>query len=147
MVIFAMLGMIFLFNLDRFLPASKLPASQSLLPEYSHVLKIEQSGYKLERVGQQWRWSGVHHTLNSTPEAQIEQWRSTSMQPAKPPREITQIEPLIAVVWLAGESQGLVYAFVARDQNLWVQFEQQWYTIENTRLMQLLPWLVDDQGM
>ena len=146
-VIFAMLGMIFLFNLDRFVPESKQPASLPLLPENAHVLKIEQSGFKLERVGQQWRWNGVNKTLSSTPEAQISQWRNAVMQPAKPPREITQTEPLIAVVWVAGASQGLVYAFVAKDQNLWVQFDQQWYTLDEVRLSQLLPWRADEQEM
>ncbi|MCP4862367.1 MAG: hypothetical protein GY897_00155 [Alteromonas sp.] len=146
-VIFAMLGMIFLFNLDRFVPDSQQPVCLPLLPENAHVLKIEQSGIKLERVGQQWRWNGVNKTLNSTPEAQINQWRNAVMQPAKAPREITQTEPLIAVVWVAGASQGLVYAFVARDQNLWVQFDQQWYTLDKVRLSQLLPWLTDEQEM
>ena len=60
-VIFAMLGMIFLFNLDRFVPQSQQPVSLPLLPENAHVLKIEQSGYKLERVGQQWRWNGCRN--------------------------------------------------------------------------------------
>ena len=147
MVIFAMLGMIFLFNLDRFVPESQQPVSLPLLPENAHVLKIEQSGFKLERVGQQWRWNGVNKTLSSTPEAQISQWRNAVMQPAKPPQEITQTEPLIAVVWVAGASQGLVYAFVAKDQNLWVQFDQQWYTLDEVRLSQLLPWLADEQEM
>lgn len=146
-VIFAMLGMIFLFNLDRLVPQSQQPVSLPLLPDNAHVLKIEQSAYKLERVGQQWRWKGVNKTLTSTPETQIDHWRSAVMQPAKPPREITQTEPLIAVVWVAGASQGLVYAFVSKDNNLWVQVEQQWYTLDDVRLSQLLPWLGDEQEM
>ncbi|WP_296047339.1 hypothetical protein [uncultured Alteromonas sp.] len=146
-VIFAMLGMIFLFNLDRLVPQSQQLVSLPLLPDNAHVLKIEQSAYKLERVGQQWRWKGVNKTLTSTPETQIDHWRSAVMQPAKPPREITQTEPLIAVVWVAGASQGLVYAFVSKDNNLWVQVEQQWYTLDDVRLSQLLPWLGDEQEM
>ncbi|GGF76034.1 hypothetical protein [Alteromonas lipolytica] len=146
-VIFAMLGMIFLFNLERFVPESKLPVTLPLLPESAHVLKIEQSNYKLERVGQQWRWNGVNRTFETTPEAQINAWRSAVMQAAKPPREVTQTEPLIAVVWVAGETQGLVYAFVAKDQTVWVQYAQQWYSIDNTRLAQLLPWQTDNQEM
>ena len=146
-VIFAMLGMIFLFNLDRFVPETQQPVSLPLLPDNAHVLKIEQSAYKLERVGQQWRWKGVNKTLTSTPETQIDHWRSAVMQPAKPPREITQTEPLIAVVWVAGASQGLVYAFVSKDNNLWVRVEQQWYTLDDVRLSQLLPWLGDEQEM
>lgn len=146
-VIFAMLAMIFLFNLDRFVPESQQPASLPLLPVNGYVLKIEQSNYKLERVGQKWRWKGLNETLSSTPEAQIDQWRNAVMQLAKPPRDITQTEPLIAVVWLAGASEGLVYAFVANDHNLWVQFEQQWYTLDGISLSQLLPWLGDKQEM
>ncbi len=146
-VIFAMLGMIFLFNLDRFVPESKLPANQPLLPEGVYVLKIEQNSQKLERVGQQWRFAGINASLSTTPEQQIEAWRSAIIQAAKPPRSVTQTEPLVAVVWVAGQAQGLVYAFVEQNQNLWVNIDNQWYTVTNQRLDQLLPWQQQAQEM
>ncbi|NVK56882.1 MAG: hypothetical protein HWE26_14860 [Alteromonadaceae bacterium] len=146
-VIFAMLGMIFLFNLDRFVPDSKLPASQPLLPEGVYVLKIEQDARKLERVGQQWRFVGLNESLDSSPEQQIQAWREAVIQAAKPPREVSQTEPLLSVVWVAGQAQGLVYAFVVQNQNLWVSVDNQWYIVTNQRLDQLLPWLQGAEEM
>lgn len=147
-VIFAMLGMIFLFNIDRFLPETKLPVNQPLLPDGVYVLKIEQGSKKLERVGQQWRWTGVNQALSSKPESQIQAWRTTAMQAAKPPRAVTQTEPLVVVVWIAGQSNGLVYAFATYNKQLWVQFDNQWYSISpDTTITQLLPWLINEQEM
>ncbi|MDC8831835.1 hypothetical protein [Alteromonas gilva] len=146
-VIFAMLGMIFLFNLDRFVPESKLPANQPLLPEGVYVLKIEQHSQKLERVGQQWRFVGLNESLSTSPEQHIQAWRDAVIQASKPPRSVDQTEPLVAVVWVAGQAQGLVYAFVKQDQNLWVNVDSQWYIVVNQRLDQLLPWLQHSQEM
>ncbi len=146
-VIFAMLGMIFLFNIDQFLPETKLPASQPLLPEGVFVLKIEQNPQKLERVGQQWRFVGLNESLSIAPEQQIQAWREAVIQASKPPRKVTQTEPLVAVVWVAGQAQGLVYAFVVQDQNLWVNVDSQWYIVNNQRLEELLPWQRQSQEM
>ncbi|MFS1701316.1 hypothetical protein FJ444_18050 [Aestuariibacter sp. GS-14] len=146
-VIFAMLGMIFLFNLNSFLPSAPVPTAVPLLPADSYVLKIEQGNYKLERVGQQWRWSGVRQSLASTPEQHIDVWRSATMEITQPPRTVLQTEPLITVVWLAGASQGLVYAIVPTSQKVWIQFNGDWYVLNQVSVNALLPWLGDSEEM
>ena len=146
-VIFAMLGMIFLFNINSFLPSATAPASIPLLPQDGYVLKIEQGSHKLERVGQQWRWSGVRQTLASTPEQHIDVWRNATMDMAKPPRTVLQTEPLITVVWLAGATQGRVYAIVPAANKVWIQFDSDWYMLNQVTIEELLPWLGDSEEM
>lgn len=146
-VIFAMLGMIFLFNINSFLPSATVPDSIPLLPADGYVLKIEQGSYKLERVGQQWRWSGVRQTLATTPDQHINTWRNATMDMVKPPRTVLQTEPLITVVWLAGASQGVVYAIVPTPHKVWIQFNGDWYLLNQITIDELLPWLGDSEEM
>ncbi|WP_338024893.1 hypothetical protein [Alteromonas antoniana] len=139
-VIFAMLLMIALFNLDSFLPVSQPQGSQPLLTSDAYILKIEQDQQRLERTGQHWRYV-TETVVDMAPEAQIEAWQSGILEPAPRARSLAQnLRPIIAVVWLAGESQGLVYAFYMSDSHTFVKHNDQWFELERVTLKSLLPW-------
>ncbi len=139
-VIFAMLLMIALFNLDSFLPASQPQGSQPLIENDAYILKIEQDQQRLERTGQQWRYV-TESAVAIEPEAQIEAWQSGILEPAPRARSLAQnLRPIIAVVWLAGESQGRVYAFYLSDSHTFVKHNDQWFELERVTLKTLLPW-------
>lgn len=139
-VIFAMLLMIALFNLDSFLPVSQSQGSQPLLSHDAYILKIEQDQQRLERTGQQWRYI-TESAVDIKPEEQIDAWHSGILEPAPRARSIAQnLRPIIAVVWLAGEPQGMVYAFYLSDSHTFVKHNDQWFELERVTLKSLLPW-------
>jgi hypothetical protein len=140
-VIFAMLAMMFLFNIGSFIPAAKAPATQPILAEDSYVLKIQHDNQSLERVGQQWRWVGLQHELITSPQQQIDAWYKARLLSVTKASGIEQMSPHIVVVWLAGDAQGQVFAFYPTSSDVWVYYKQSWFTLEGVALSQLLPWL------
>lgn len=140
-VIFAMLAMMFLFNINSFLPESQEPTVQPLIPQESYILKIVHDQYQVERVGQQWRWKGLNAPLSGSPESQINAFKRAQLLPSVVPDTTAIGEPLIVVVWLAGAAEGKVYAFYPDAKEVWVAHNKQWYTLEGVSLSDLLPWL------
>lgn len=141
-VIYAMLLMVFMFNIDKFLPSAKQAALTPLLPDDAYVLKIDMDQYRLERVGQSWRWNitPAKHGAAS-PESQRAAWqRAKLLSEASPSNDVSNINPYIAVVWLAGEGTGRVYAIYPGDTT-WVRYQQQWFSLHQATLEELLPWL------
>ena len=138
-VIFSMLLMIALFNLDTFLPSAKAPAVVPLIPQDAYVLKIEQGQSQLVRNGQGWRQVSPDPEIVTTPAQQISAWRSATLQPEEMSAE-PQTEPLVAVVWLAGQSDGLVFAFNPQQDKTLVKTENAWYRLSDATLTGLLPW-------
>lgn len=141
-VIIAMLVMIALFNLNSFLPAPAAPELRPLVPSDAYVLKIEQGSSKLERNGQQWRQVSSKAALPVSGRDQIEAWRQGRLKTATlTDNAFKTIEPIVVVVWLAGEANGQVYAFYANTHPATVKFHHAWYTLEDVDLGTLLPWL------
>ncbi|MBU3023855.1 hypothetical protein [Aestuariibacter sp. A3R04] len=138
-VIFAMLIMIALFNIDKFLPVESPSVLRPLLPENAHVLKVEQGESQLVRSGRGWRQITVDGEMEVTPEEQITAWREGMLSSTGEPIGITG-EPLVTVVWLAGQSDGQVYAFYPVEGVTYVRVENTWYELSNTTLTSLLPW-------
>jgi hypothetical protein len=48
-------------------------------------------------------------------------------------------QPYIVVVWLAGNSDGKVYAIYPNTSPVVIKFENNWYTLTNTDLDKLSP--------
>ncbi|AXR08279.1 hypothetical protein [Salinimonas sediminis] len=140
-VIFAMLFMILLFNLDSFLPTTGSPQDQPLVPEHEYLLRIEQDHYRLERVGQVWRQSQLESPIDTSPEAQFSAWQRGYLAPTdRVPATIANGQAYIVILWLAGKSDGLVYAFHPGPTHTYVQVNNQWFVLKDTTLPQLLPW-------
>lgn len=141
-VIFAMLVMIALFNLDSFLPKPKVAEIQPLLAPDAYVLKIEHDGNKLERNGQQWRQVSSKGVLPVTASEQIAHWQGAQLQSTTLAENAFQsIAPMVVVVWLAGQPNGQVFAFYPNTHPATVKHNGNWYTLKHAQLEALLPWL------
>lgn len=143
-VIFAMLIMIALFNIDSFLPAEKAGTAQPLLPEGAYVLKVEQDQQRLERAGQQWRYLTdvpLDSDTQRLAQQQLAAWQQGQLIPYPAAEASTrQMTPIIVVVWLAGNTQGLVFAFYPTAADTLVSHQGQWYRLAQVSLSTLIPW-------
>ncbi|GMM68503.1 hypothetical protein MTsDn1_17980 [Alteromonas sp. MTD1] len=140
-VIIAMLIMIALFNLESFTSSPEAPAQRMLLPQDAYVLKIEHDGNALERTGQQWRQRSNNKVLGITPDRQFSEWQRAILVPTNEvPEDVVSQQPLIVVVWVAGNTNGLVYAFYPSATMTVVNVDNNWYTLSNAKLENLLPW-------
>ena len=140
-VIFAMLIMIALFNLDSFLPQKSQASARPLLTPDSYVLKIEHDNHVLERAGREWRQVSAVQPLDITPAAQMAHWQRAMLEPATRESGMQSADtPVVVVVWLAGQSEGQVYAFYPAMPYALVKHDGQWFTLKDATLHQLLPW-------
>ena len=141
-VIFAMLVMIALFNLNSFLPKPKISDIQPLLPADAYILKIEHNGNTLERNGQQWRQVSSKGLLSISGSEQLANWQNARLQEITLAADAFQsVEPMVVVVWLAGQSNGQVFAFYPNTHPATVKYNGSWYTLKGRELTALLPWL------
>ncbi|MCW8091182.1 hypothetical protein [Alteromonas sp. ASW11-130] len=141
-VIFAMLIMIALFNLDTLLPKASQPSERRLLPNDAYILKIETDAGRVERNGQQWRQVTTAETVEVSPQQQITSWQTAVLEPVTSSTEdFSESAPIIAVVWLAGKTDGLVFAFYQSEGNTFVRYQNDWYQLKQSELTTLIPWL------
>lgn len=141
-VIVAMLIMIALFNIDSLRPQKDISEVRSLLPRNAYVLKIEHDENQLVRSGQQWRQRSTEGNLSISPDAQIGGWQEARLRYLTSLKnDISNIEPLVVVVWLAGETNGRVYAFYPTSSVTVVKVDNNWYALDNVSLSTLLPWI------
>jgi hypothetical protein len=141
-VIVAMLIMIALFNIDSLRPQKDIAEVRSLLPQNAYVLKIEHDDNQLVRSGQQWRQRSTEGKLSISPDAQIGGWQEARLRYLTSLKnDISDIEPLVVVVWLAGETNGRVYAFYPTPSVTVVKVDNNWYALDNVSLSTLLPWI------
>ncbi len=145
-VIFAMLLMIALFNLESFLPDPDPRQPVSVLSEDDYVLRIEHQDNVLERAGSQWRQTSARGNLSVTPKQQLNAWRQAVLTPTHQPDAVTPDSAQVVVIWLAGESQGRVLALYQTAGQVAVKFNGQWYTLSGTTMQQLLPWLTAENN-
>ena len=140
-VIFAMLFMIVLFNLETFLPTSPAPQSRPLIAPNAYLLRIEQDNFKLERAGQGWRQSQLTQSTAVTPSQQVQAWQEGYLVPtSSAPTGLTSDSAYIVVVWLAGQTEGQVYAFYPLPETTLVLVNEQWFELQGASLARLLPW-------
>ncbi|MEW9798054.1 hypothetical protein [Alteromonas sp. CYL-A6] len=145
-VIFAMLAMIALFNLNSFLPQPTSDDVLSVIGSNDFVLKIEQDGNVLERAGQQWRQRTQTTPQPAiTPQQQLRAWQTATLVPVSFATNAPSTSPVVAVVWLAGQSQGQVYAFYPSESGTLVKYNGSWYQLRDASLSSLLPWLPEGE--
>jgi len=138
MVIVAMLIMMALFNLDALLPRSSVTPITRLFPEDSHVLKITQGDYALERVGQQLRWRGPV-IINVDPAEVLAQWHAGRLVRATA-RVDSANERIEVMVWRAGTRDADLFTFIQTPTRLYVTHNAMTYEVIDYRLGDLLPW-------
>ena len=87
------------------------------------------------------RQKGHTESLTITPDVQFSHWQRGVLNPVtKVPADLSQTQPYIVVAWLAGNSNGLVYAIYPNTTPTVIKFENNWYTLTNTDIDNLLPW-------
>tara|TARA_A200000159_G_scaffold94024_1_gene87278 strand:+ start:560 stop:964 length:405 start_codon:yes stop_codon:yes gene_type:complete len=134
--------MIALFNIDSLRPQKDISEVRSLLPRNAYVLKIEHDDSQLVRSGQQWRQRSTEGNLSISPEAQMVGWQKARLRYLTSLKnDISEIEPLVVVVWLAGATNGRVYAFYPTPSVTVVKVDNNWYALDNVSLSTLLPWI------
>jgi hypothetical protein len=81
-------------------------------------------------------------TLPVSAQDQIAAWQVAQLKTTSLVDDAFQsIEPIVVVIWLAGQANGHVFAFYNNTQPVTVKYNGDWYTLENTKLHTLLPWL------
>ena len=114
-IIFAMLLMIVLFNSTHNILTGSMgedEISAPLLPADSVLMTLDFSGQKIERIGRGWRLRPAESVAEADLAELVNAWHSTNMARTE---DYPEAEPLIVVVWLAGESKGRVYQFYSTD--------------------------------
>ena len=145
-VIFAMLFMIILFNIDKFVDKTPKQVDMPLLRPDAYVLKIEHANNALERVGTGWRivtQTAPQETLEPLP--QLAAWQRGILVPYQQFNEsLDNAQAHVVVVWLAGQPVGDVFAFYLTSEYVAVKYADQWWKLTNVSLDELLPWLTSN---
>lgn len=138
-IIFTMLVMILLFTSTTNILNGESPdvlANNTLLPPHSTILTIDFGQQKIERIGRGWRLKPANNVDESDLQKLVDNWLDT-------PLELVDVQisqpPLIVVVWLAGESEGLEFQFFQLEDGLVVSFAQRLYRIQGRSLADLFP--------
>jgi hypothetical protein len=138
-IIVTMLVMILLFTSTTKILNGEAPevhVESALLPLQSTILTIDFGQQKIERIGRGWRLKSGNNVDESALQQLIENWLNTGL-------ELIDVQvpeqPLIVIVWLAGESQGMEYKFFQLEDRLLVSFAQQLYQVQDRSLADLFP--------
>jgi uncharacterized protein YbdZ (MbtH family) len=128
-IIFAMLLMILLFNTTSNIlnTPSDMPDEVSLLPQGSVLMTLQSNGVQLERIGTGWRVDSEDASIQAQIDPLLTHWTSSIMTPTERPESLPAGQ--VVVLWLAGESKGLVYSLYPFEQGTLVEFEQRFYTL------------------
>lgn len=138
MIIFTMLVMILLFTSTTNILNGESPevlANNTLLPPQSTILTIDFGQQKIERIGRGWRLKS-DNVDESDLQNLVGNWLDTRLQPVE--MQVSG-QPLIVIVWLAGESEGLEFQFFQLEDGLVVSFAQRLYRIHERSLADLFP--------
>ncbi|MDM7859279.1 hypothetical protein QTP81_01500 [Alteromonas sp. ASW11-36] len=134
-LIFAMLAMIMLFNIDTWLPRPEADSRLRLIEENDLVLKVQLEDARLERIGTDWR---VINPAIQGVDAQevIQAWHSARLTLAQLPTDpLTQYS---AQVWLAGNPDAVQLTFWQTPNVGYVEIGANTYRLEDIVLKQLL---------
>jgi hypothetical protein len=137
-IIVTMLVMILLFTSTTKIlngESSEVLSNTTLLPPQSTILTIDFGQQKIERIGRGWRMQS-NNVDESDLQLLIDNWLNSSLVPVDV--KVSQ-QPLIVIVWLAGESQGIEYQFFQLEQRLLVNIAQQFYQVQDRSLADLFP--------
>lgn len=145
-IIFSMLIMITILNMDRFSGDDDLDIS-SIIEESDIVLSMQIDQNVIERVGQSWRFSPKSPAASSNVDAQklailINNWqRAIVAEPIEIIDNSLFNQPRhIAVIWLAGESEGRAYPIIVLNDNAYIQIANEAKLLDFPNLSQLVSW-------
>lgn len=136
-LIVSMLVMILLFNTtSNFLnDGDQETVNMPLLPQGSVLMTLELGDIKVERIGRGWRSNASPAVSEETLANLVARWSEAQMSVYGIP---SAEQPLVAVVWLAGDTQGQVFQLYPAGVDTLVQYQQQWFILQNTAITELV---------
>ena len=126
-LIFSMLAMIMLFNMDTWLPKPGGAEKMALIAEQDLVLRIDIDGARLERVGTQWRL--IDSSASHVPEDIVNAWLSAELAATEFNGVVNT--SVFAQVWLAGYPQPAGFTLIQSPHGSFVRISDSTYRIEN----------------
>jgi hypothetical protein len=136
-LIVSMLVMILLFNTTtNFLnDGDQETATMPLLPEGSVIMTLEMGDVKVERIGRGWRSNASPAVPEATLARLVARWSEAQLNVYDIPSDE---QPLVAIVWLAGDTQGQVFQLYPAGKDTLVQYQLQWFILTNTAITDLV---------
>jgi len=147
-IIFTMLAMILVLNIGSFKSDdSDFPVP--VIEEGGLLLSLQIDQYVIERAGQTWRLSSSSPLANEQPSEEqsealavlVDNWQRALV---KPQNEVTaealQAPDVVAVLWLAGERNGLVLPIKTINQQTYLMFNNEVMLLDFPTVEQLTQW-------
>lgn len=142
-LIFSMIALILILNLDQF--NQEEARTRLIVPEGEYILSIDINGLEIEKAGPQWRIapSGIqaNETINETQLSDIvDAWQRAYISPVSTEfsTEVFGQPDIIAVLQLAGVSKQTVVAFNIVQEELFLVIDKQVYILNSPNVAQLL---------
>ncbi|MBT0586748.1 hypothetical protein [Alteromonas oceanisediminis] len=133
LVIFAMLAMIMLFNMDKWLPKPPSAAATRLIAEHDMLLRVDIGTHSLQRVGTDWRIRGGQYT-DADAARIVERWHAARLTPAA---ELADFSASVnASIWLAGYAEPVTIELfnvpkASHPSSAWVRIANSVYRVDN----------------
>lgn len=138
-LIFSVMFMILLFNSTNDILNSG-DQDEPLLPLVDGsqvIMTIEAGSTRVERIGQGWRLVPSGAAVEEELALLASSWHMARLQATD---EQTAGQPLVVVLWLAGQQQGKVYQFYPQSTDMaLVKIDNQLYRLQDRTLADLLP--------
>lgn len=142
-LIFSMLGLILILNIDTF--RSDGPSARLIVPEGEYILNIQINQVEIEKAGQQWRIdpNGVQPNVQVSAEklqAIVSAWQQAYISPAGLDFDNTLFSSpsSLVVISLAGVSKPTVVALNIVEEQLFFVIDKQVYILNSPTIVQLL---------
>ncbi|ALT00108.1 hypothetical protein [Lacimicrobium alkaliphilum] len=137
-LIFATLLLILVFHQSgEFFNQAPAPSqSQSLLPEDVPVMKIDFGTHRLERIGQGWRIRPGLELNESELGLLVDNWQQIVVTPFSGGK---LQNTAVVVIWLAGQSEGVVFQLTQQGDDLLLQHQSRLYRAENRQINEFIP--------
>lgn len=135
-IIFTMLLMILLFSTTSNILNTGTSEGdvRLLLPENVPIMKIDYGNMKIERIGQSWRvlTNNTGADLTFEPQNIVQHWQMAKIGASSAAEQ----QPLVVVVWLAGEVKGRVFKLYIAENKL--QANGKFYQLSDVHAQNLL---------
>lgn len=142
-LIFSMIALILILNLDQF--SQEEASTRLIVPEGEYILSVSINGLKIEKAGPQWRVSSsgiqANENISQTQLSNIiDAWQRAYISPVSTEfsTEVFGQPDIIAVLQLAGVSKQTVVAFNIVQEELFLVIDKQVYILNSPNVAQLL---------
>lgn len=142
-LIFSMLGLILILNIDSF--KSDGPSARLIVPEGEYIIGMHINEVQIERAGQQWRINTtgiVPSTMPSADQLQalVKAWQQAYISPAglEFDNDLFSTPSVLVLISLAGVSEPTVVALSIVENQLFFVIDKRIYILNSPTIQQLL---------